>query len=276
MQKVNRLGWAAGFALSSYGLRIGLRASSPEVLERMRERLPSGWKQIDAPFVERLYSIVGGGDTTRAGVRRFNLLYEDFTRRARTLDADEVFERFESDLRLYVAEGARRRVFVHAGAVGWRGKAIVIPGRSHTGKTTLVAELLRAGATYYSDEFAVFDSRGRVHPFLKPLSMRAEAGGRQQNFGVEHFGAEAGAKSLAVGLVLVSEYRAGARFRPRQLSAGRGILALMAQTVSIRRQPAAALAVLQKILSVAPVYKSARGEAAEVVDCILRLLDESE
>jgi hypothetical protein len=31
-----------------------------------------------------------------------------------------------------------------------------------------VAELVRAGATYYSDEFAVLDSRGRVHPFPRP------------------------------------------------------------------------------------------------------------
>jgi hypothetical protein len=34
---------------------------------------------------------------------------------------------------------------------------------SYSGKTTLVSELIRAGATYYSDEYAVIDERGRVH-----------------------------------------------------------------------------------------------------------------
>ena len=64
-----------------------------------------------------------------------------------------------------MAAETRERVFVHAGVVGWKGHAIVIPGRSRSGKTTLVAELVKAGAEYYSDEFAVLDAEGRVHPF---------------------------------------------------------------------------------------------------------------
>src|SRR5262249_57961124 len=53
-----------------------------------------------------------------------------------------------------------------------RGLAIVVPGRSHTGKSTLVAELVRRGATYWSDEFAVLDDAGRVHPYRRPLVPR--------------------------------------------------------------------------------------------------------
>ena len=81
-------------------------------------------------------------------------------------------ESLESDMQRFVAEMAHRRVFVHAGVVGWQGKAIIIPGRTFTGKTTMVAELVRAGATYYSDEYAVFDLQGRVHPYARPLGMR--------------------------------------------------------------------------------------------------------
>ena len=78
----------------------------------------------------------------------------------------------------YVAEEARRGVFVHAGVVGWKGRALVLPGKSGAGKTTLVAELIRAGATYYSDEYAVLDERGRVHPYARPLAVRVD--GRRQ------------------------------------------------------------------------------------------------
>lgn len=273
MRKVDRLGWTAGLALSTYGLRVGVRADSPAVLERMRERLPRGWKALDAPTVERLYSMVGGGESERRGVRRFSLLYEDFRRSARSLDAEEVLERFESDLRLYVAESARRRVFVHAGVVGWRGRAVIVAGRTHAGKTTLVAELLRAGATYYSDEFAVLDARGRVHPFVKPLAVR-DGEGRRTSLAPEEFGATVGAKPLPVGLVLIGEYRAGARFRPRQLSAARGMLALAEHTVSMRRRPEFALAALRQVAAGAPVYKGTRGEAAEAVEWVLRLADE--
>ena len=50
--------------------------------------------------------------------------------------------------------------------------AIVMPGASFAGKTTMVRAWLEAGATYYSDEFAVLDRTGRVHPFARPLAIR--------------------------------------------------------------------------------------------------------
>src|SRR6267143_94986 len=172
MQKVDRLGWAAGFSIKSYGVRIGIRSNDPSCLKRIRKHLPHGWELSSSPVVDRLYSLlIGGGTRPGSNVRRFNLLYGDHIRLARSLDVEQIFERFESDLRLLVAELARRRVFVHAGVVGWKGRAIVVPGRSFSGKTSLVAELVRAGETYYSDEYAVFDSRGRVHPFPKPLEI---------------------------------------------------------------------------------------------------------
>jgi hypothetical protein len=232
------------------------------------ERLPPGWKQADAPFVERLYSLFVSG-TTRVGVRRFNLLYSDIERIARTLDPDEALDAFESSLQLYVAEEARRRVFVHAGVVGWRGQAILIPGRSYAGKTTLVAELVRRGAAYYSDEYAVMDQRGRVHPYARPLQIREGESARQKKYGVEEFGGQAGRKPLPVGLVVVSQYKPAARWRPRSLTAGQGVLELLANTVPARRKPEAVLAALHQVVLGAPVIKSARGEAAEMAGAVL-------
>src|ERR1700749_911879 len=127
----------------------------PRVSGSVLERLPPGWRLAASPRVERLYSLIAGGGDAGRGVRRFYLLYAGAELIARALDAQAVFERLESDLQLYVAERAPRRVFVHAGVVGWKGRAVVIPGRSLSGKTTLVVELVRAGAEYYSDEDAV-------------------------------------------------------------------------------------------------------------------------
>ena len=44
MEKIDRLGWAGGISLYSYGLRIGVRVNKPEVLDRLPERLPPGWE----------------------------------------------------------------------------------------------------------------------------------------------------------------------------------------------------------------------------------------
>ena len=276
MAKIDRLGWAAGFAIESYGARVGVRTNDPGVLDELAVRFPPGWKPARVEVVDRLYSLFSAADAPRArGLRRFNLLYGDAGRLTRTHDLSEALEAFESDLQLYVAATARRRLFVHAGVVGWRGRAVVLPGRSFAGKTTLVAALVRAGATYYSDEYAVLDRAGRVHPYARPLALREGASGRQTKLAVEALGGVRGERALPVGLVVVSEYRAGARFSPRRLSQGQGLLAMLANTVSARRQPEAALCVLQKVSARAPVYKGARGEADSAAASILKLLEES-
>jgi hypothetical protein len=274
MQKVDRLGWAVGFSIKSYGVRIGIRSNDPACLKRVRKHLPHGWELSSSPFVERLYSVLVGLQGTRGNVRRFNLLYGDHIRLVRSLDLNQVFETFESDLRLFVAELARGRVFVHAGVVGWKGKAIVVPGRSFSGKTNLVAELVRAGATYYSDEYAVFDSRGRVHPFPKPLEIREAGEVRQSKITVETLGGQTGTRPLPVGLVVMTQFKEGARWRPRKLSAGKGVLELLSNTVSARREPEKALVALQHVVATAQIVKGARGESRDIVQFILNRLEE--
>src|SRR6202158_4766995 len=176
MEKIDRLGWAARMSIDAYRVRIGIRVSNSEVIDSLPGLLPPHAKAVISPQVERLYSLAVGGAGPNPNVRRFNVLYANTARIARTLDLAEAFAALESDLQLYVAENAPHRLFVHAGVVGWRGNAIIIPGSSFTGKRTLVAALVGAGAPYYSDEYAILDRRGRVHPYPKPLSIRA--GGR--------------------------------------------------------------------------------------------------
>jgi hypothetical protein len=272
MKKVDRLGWAVGFSLKSYGVRIGIRSNDPAALARVCRHLPSEWENVSSSVVDRVYSILIGGQGRRAHVRRLNLLYGDHVRLVRSLDLDTVFETLESDLRLFVAELARHRVFVHAGVVGWKGKAIVIPGRSYSGKSTLVAELVRAGATYYSDEYAVLDSRGRVHPFSKPLELREDGEFRQTKITAAELGGQSGTKPLPVGLVLMTQFKNGAHWRPRKLTAGKGVLEMLFNTVSARRSPERALATLQRVAAQADVLKGVRGDARNVAPALLERL----
>ncbi len=269
MDKLDHLEWVAGLAFVSHGLHIGIRTNEPHALDQIADFLPPQRKPAASPIVDRLYSLILGGPGVTPSVRRFKLLYGDHTRLARSRDSDAVFAALEADLQLYVAEHARRRLFVHAGVVGWQGQAIVIPGRSLSGKTTLVAEFVRAGATYYSDEYAIFDVSGRVHPYPKSLSVRDGTNGRAQKYPVESFDGHAGSKPLPVGLVLVSEYRERGCWQPKRLSPGQGALVLLANTVAARSKPEQALPTFRQIVTRAPVLKSARGEAKVVVDSVL-------
>lgn len=236
------------------------------------KRLPPDWTYAKTPTVERLYSIIFASSSLRRGTRRFHLLYADAARLARTLDAEAICDALEADLKLYVAEHARHRLFVHAGVVGWQGRALLMPGRSYSGKTTLVAELVRAGARYYSDEYAVLDRHGRVHPYPRPLNIRRTGGVPMEKLTAEKLGGQTGIEPLNIRVVLQSTYAEGARWRPRELSAGQGALALLEHTLSARRQPSTALAILQRAMRNAKIFKTPRGEASHVVEAVLNLI----
>jgi hypothetical protein len=183
-------------------------------------------------------------------------------------DQRELLERFGSIVSLHVAEASLKRTFVHAGVVGWGRSAILIPGRSFSGKTSLVAALVRAGATYYSDEFALVDRRGMVYPYARPLQVRENSSHRQTRRMVEEIGGVAGKRPLPVGLVIVSRYRPRTLWNPRQLSPGIGLLKILDNTVSARRSPALVLRTLKQLVSDAVIVRGIRGEAEQVVDWI--------
>ena len=270
MAKLDRVGWAEGLCVDAYGLRIGIRVNRTGALDELEVLLPPGWAPARAKEVDRLFSLVLGSEDAR--VRRYNLVYAGIARRARTLDRGEALSALEAELRQAVAAAARGWVFVHAGVVGWRGRAIVVPGRSGAGKTTLVAELVRAGATYYSDEFAVLDRRGRVHPFAKPLSIRGEEGVAVST-PVAALGGRAGEGPLRPILFALAHHRPGGRFRPTRLSPGQALLAMLAHTVPVRRRPKASLHALQAALSRSLVIRGARGEAAATAQVLLDTAD---
>jgi serine kinase of HPr protein (carbohydrate metabolism regulator) len=226
--------------------------------------------------VDQIFSVwvdAGGG-----GDRRPSRVYAGHRRRARTADLAQAFAVLESEIRQCVAAGAERRTFVHAGVVGWRGRAIVVPGRSRSGKTTLVAELVKAGALYLSDEFAVLDGRGRVHPFAKPLSIRG-AGGcdvHVQSRRAEDLGGACATRPLPVGLVVLAEHRPGAAWRPQRLTTGQAVLEMLGHTVPVRLRPEASLVALERAVARATVLKGERGEAREVAGLLLRCVEDEE
>jgi hypothetical protein len=271
MSKLDRLVWADGMSFTAYGVRVGVRVNHKTILKALVGRLPPGSTPVNARTTNHLYSMTGFVNGSNGRVTRFNLGYWNLFRFARTRSFDDLLEQFESHLQLTVAEYAPRRVFVHAGVVGWNGKAILIPGSSFSGKSTLVAELLRAGATYYSDEYAVIDASGRVHPYARDLRMRSPDAIRVKRKRAADFGAATGSKPLPVALIMSTTFKDGARWRPRQLTRGKAVLELLANTVSARSQPEMALSFLTKAVDSATSMKGVRGEASEMVDWLSRV-----
>lgn len=271
MQKLDHLGWVEGIALESFGVHVGLRVNAPEILPRLLSFLPPRWQKSRRTLVQRLYSLAVAGNCERRGMRRVNVLYGDFVRVARDVVLNRVLDSFETDLQLYIATTAPQMTFLHAGVVGWQGRAIVVPGRSFSGKTTLIRELLRLGATYYSDEFAVVDDSGLVHPFARPLGIREGDTNSQTKYSADKLGATTGVKPLPASLIVVAEYQPGARWRPTPLSHGQGALELLANSVAVRNRPEQTLKRLHRFVEPVMFVKGSRGEAHKAASSILDL-----
>lgn len=100
---------------------------------------------------------------------------------------------------------------------------------------------------------------------------------RQLDVTADSLGGRTGAQPIPVGMVLISRFdekkSAEAEFTPEILSAGQGIIEIMAHAISIRNNPIFALEVLNKISTRAIIARSLRGEAKSFVPCLLKYLN---
>lgn len=184
------------------------------------------------------------------------------------------FGHFNSLVRAAVADHAVDHVFIHAGAVGWKGKGIIMPGASFIGKSRLVAELVRNGAVYYSDEYAIFDREGFLHPFARTMTMRTD----EQNYRVfeveaSDVGGKIGKEPIRVGTVLLTKYDQDAKWEPKVLTPGNGVLEMMPFTFSFVNRPDFSLDVLNNISSRAIIVSSLRGSADKFAKTLLDFVD---
>ena len=256
------------WSFSAFGVDFTVIADASDILQDFLEYLPPGWTRALSRCNGAEFSVTHHSQSRAAGQRKLGLA-KDGRELFRCDDRTEFLERFGSIVALHVADNSRKLVFIHAGVVGWGGRAIVIPGRSFSGKTTLVAELVRAGASYYSDEFAVIDQQGRVLPYPQPLQLREPHSYRQTRCPVEDLGGATGDQPLPIGLVLFSKYKEEASWLPQRLSPGIGCLQMLDNTISARSAPAIALRALNQVASKAVIVKGLRGDASKTIQWII-------
>ena len=187
--------------------------------------------------------------------------------------AEPVLKQLSGELMKHVANYCPDRVFVHAGVVGWKGRALVLPGTSFAGKTTLTAALVRAGATYYSDEFAAVDEKGWVHPYARDLQIREPGKTELRNTTVASLQGHAGTAPLRVAQVVFARYEPGARWNPRPLTPGSAVLEMIRHTIPVQRIPRLVMSTLTAMLEGATAWSSCRDEADVVAQLLLRSLE---
>lgn len=248
-------------AFRAYGVTCAIRADRADLAPVIETALPPVFEEADASAAAVTFE-VQDRDSSLA-------VLQDGALVGAATDPDVAAGILDMAVRARISVAAPDRIFVHAGAVAHGGRAIVIPGRSFSGKTTLVAALLARGATYLSDEYAVLDDAGLVHPYPRALGMRSNGARGGERVQPAALGVAVAGKPLPVGTIAITSYRPGARWEPQPRTSGEGALALLANTVPARTRPAEAMRAVRAAASDAAVVESERGEADDAARGLL-------
>ena len=158
--------------------------------------------------------------------------------------------------------------FVHAGAVEVDGVAVIFPGRSRWGKSTLVSSLVDQGCGYLSDEYAVVSPEGSVFPLSKPIRLRRD--------GAAEYRAPQGVSApggLSCGAVILTRFEETASWSPEIISRGTAVMGLLTSTLQTRDEPSQVLEALKALVSGAVCCQSARGNDEPTAEA-LRMLQQ--
>jgi hypothetical protein len=261
--RLRRQAASRGPCFEAFGVPVELAVEDAVLEARVVEILPPGSTPCPPSEAAASFGLrdagAGSYEVTRGGA----LLMEQAS-------LDVALEMLDSHIRLHVAAHATDWTFVHAGVVVLDGRALVLPGESFSGKSTLVKALVERGADYYSDEYAVFDLSGHVHPYPRPLQMRTAPAAEDQEIAV--LGGVASTRKAEVGVVAVIRYRPGSEWRPTHLSPGHGATVLLGNALSAYLRPRESLQVLTRAVRTATVLEGDRGEAGPVAEALLETL----
>lgn len=258
---------AALVSLAPFG--VPLRIRGPEELRAELEALlPPGATAFDATFPPhtaalpvpgRSYTVKAAGDGVRVAVAGGRLEPDP--------EVPDALRALAADAQIHVAAHAPRAVFVHAGVVAWEGEALLLPGVSRAGKTTLVSRLIEAGGTYYSDDYAVLDPDGRVWPFPRRLGIRLPGGARSDR-GAAELGAVTGTEPAAVRWIVNTAYVPDRALAPRRMTGGEAVLSLLANAPAARVAPGRVLRVLERAVADAEAWQGPRGDADATLEAL--------
>jgi hypothetical protein len=250
----------AGLIFESFGFVGEVVTEDPALLEAVPAVLPPDSRRVELE-PHAVFKLSSAGVITING----NEVH-------RVTDPSVGLAALGSVVRHHLASKAPTHVFIHAGVVEIDGWGIVIPGASFSGKTTLVAELLRLGAAYGSDEYVVVNQDGMIEPFAQPLSVRSREGaGLAERVVVP--ACRVATEPIRARMIVITRYRAGAKWQPEQCPSSEGAFALLEHTVSAYRQPQLSLGAVGRLASGAVVLSGDRGEAADTARALSDAID---
>jgi hypothetical protein len=229
-----------------------------------------------------VYSLVDLGPRLEM---RFRLLLGD-EQLVGSPSADGVMENLLYQILTRTRERTKEFLLIHAGSVVTpRGEGVLLPAAAGSGKTTLVAGLIRSGFGFLSDEIGVIDHRGDVlRPYPRALNFKNGAAAIFPDLAVdknrslfpsgvgylraEEIRPDVMASPSAVRFVIAPRYEEGATTRVTALSPGETVKELWANALNRDTYGARALPILANVARGAKGYRLLSGDLGEAVRAV--------
>jgi hypothetical protein len=98
MAPIDRRAWVGSLSFVVQGVQIGIRVNEPVVLQQLADYLPPGFRMLQSPRVDHLYSVWIGDGQAAPGDAASHRLYAGRHELARTPILRDLLEHLESHL----------------------------------------------------------------------------------------------------------------------------------------------------------------------------------
>ena len=190
---------------------------------------------------------------------------------------------------LRLARGSATGLMLHAGAVSWAGRGLLIPGASGSGKSTLTSFLTDRGAEYLTDELVYISSASN---FVEGLAVPLKIKNRGLAALTGHVSLARGtstslkgkravlvspdrayaAAAVPLSLIVFPRYTPRGRFRLQPLSPAQAGLRLMAGVLNGGALPDHGFREALRVARLAPAYEMRYANLGQV-EAHLKLLE---
>jgi hypothetical protein len=220
------------------------------------------------------------------------VLFENDKRLLTTSDEALAFAYLIWQVNQRVVAESGRHLLLHAAAAARDSGVVLLPAPSGAGKSTLVAGLVASGFRYLTDDVCAIDlDTGRACAYPKPIAISARAlptldlpreperdeerdrfGGDDIYLSVSDLAGAVAVEPISPRLVVVPDYRDGARTEVHPLTRAEAAVLVAEQSFNFDALAPAALLVIAAVLRRCSCYRMTYSDLGEGVSIVSELM----